>query len=67
MLWPFSAMTRIFRRTSGDGADLPIREELFSIERLEHYAAEIAAEHKIAERPRRAEEPATSESDQPKS
>jgi cyclic beta-1,2-glucan glucanotransferase len=54
MLWPFSAITRIFRRTSDDGGDLPIREELFSIERLEHYAAEIAAEHKIAEKPRRA-------------
>ena len=53
MLWPFSVMTRILRRTPDDGGELPIREELFSIERLEHYAAEIAAEHKIAEKPHR--------------
>ena len=52
MLWPFSALTRIFRRASDEGGELPIREELFSIERLEHYATEIAAEHKIAEKPR---------------
>src|ERR1041385_2458404 len=54
MLWPFSVMTRILRRTPDDGGELPIREELFSIERLEHYAAEIAAEHKIAEKPHQA-------------
>jgi cyclic beta-1,2-glucan synthetase len=54
MLWPFSALSRFVRRTSRDGDDLPIREELFSIERLEHYAGELAAEHKIAKKPRRA-------------
>src|SRR5205823_10858300 len=32
---------------------LPIREELYSIERLKQYAAALAAEHKIAERPQR--------------
>lgn len=53
MFWPFSALTRIFRRVSDDGGELPIREELYSVERLEHYAAEIAAEHKIAEKAQR--------------
>jgi cyclic beta-1,2-glucan synthetase len=33
--------------------DVPIREELYSIERLEQYAAYLASEHKIAEQPRR--------------
>jgi len=46
----FSALAGIFRRTS-DG-DVPIREELYSIERLEQYAAALAAEHQIAEKPR---------------
>ncbi len=31
----------------------PIREELYSVERLEQYAAHLAAEHKIAEMPQR--------------
>src|SRR5262245_21180125 len=31
----------------------PIREELFSVERLEQYAAELAAEHSISPNPRR--------------
>ena len=31
----------------------PIREELFSVERLEQYAAELAAEHSITPNPRR--------------
>jgi cyclic beta-1,2-glucan synthetase len=54
MLWPFSALTRIVRRPSDDGGELPIREELFSIERLEHYAAELAKEDKISDKPQRA-------------
>src|SRR6185436_11861691 len=33
--------------------ELPIREELYSVERLEHYAAGLAAEHKISENTRR--------------
>jgi len=41
-----------FRR-SRTGAELPIREELYSIERLEQYAVSLAAEHKISETPRR--------------
>src|SRR6185295_6779501 len=44
-----SALTRKFSRTS-DGGELPIREELYSVERLEHYAAGLAAEHKISEK-----------------
>src|SRR5437868_7215163 len=51
MLRLFSALIGKFRRASE--AELPIREELYSIERLEQYAAALAAEHKIAERPQR--------------
>ncbi len=49
MFESFSALTRRFSRTS-DGGELPIREELYSVERLEHYAAGLAAEHKISEK-----------------
>src|SRR6185436_11985855 len=46
-------LKRIFSRdTSADG-EPPIREELYSVERLEQYAAELAAEHKVAETPQR--------------
>jgi cyclic beta-1,2-glucan synthetase len=38
-------------RGARDG-ELPIRDELYSIERLEQFAVTLAAEHKIAERPR---------------
>src|SRR5213595_1056749 len=51
MLRLFSALIGKFRRDTE--AELPIREELYSIERLEQYAAALAAEHKIAERPQR--------------
>src|SRR5262249_26411977 len=34
-------------------AETPIREELFSVERLEQYAATLASEHQLAERVRR--------------
>src|SRR2546427_4820367 len=51
MLRLFSALIGKFRRAAE--AELPIREELYSIERLEQYAATLAAEHKIAERPQR--------------
>src|SRR5712692_1535671 len=53
MLAWFSTLNRRFQRASDAGAELPIREELYSIERLEQYAAAFAAEHKIAEKPRR--------------
>jgi hypothetical protein len=42
-------------KTSGVGVndEEPIREELFSIERLEQYVAMLADEHQVSERPRR--------------
>src|SRR5438270_472647 len=49
-----SAFARKFGRSPDAGAELPIREELYSIERLEHYTAALAAEHQIAEKPQRA-------------
>src|SRR5437899_9267248 len=51
MLRLFSALIGKFRHARD--AELPIREELYSIERLEQYAAALASEHKIAERPQR--------------
>src|SRR5881398_217491 len=51
MLRLFSALIGKFRRAAE--AELPIREELYSIERLEQFAAALAAEHKIAERAQR--------------
>ena len=51
MLRLFSALIGKFRRDTE--AELPIREELYSIERLEQFAVALAAEHKIAERPQR--------------
>ncbi|HMG74377.1 MAG TPA: glucoamylase family protein [Pyrinomonadaceae bacterium] len=50
----FSGLIRRLKGAADAGADLPIREELYSIERLEQYAATLAAEHKIAEKPQRA-------------
>jgi cyclic beta-1,2-glucan synthetase len=49
----FSGLIRRFKRAVDSGAELPIREELYSIERLEQYALVLAAEHKIAEKPQR--------------
>src|SRR5437762_4857905 len=51
MLRLFSALIGKFRRDTE--AELPIREELYSIERIEQYAAALAGEHKIAETPQR--------------
>lgn len=48
-----SALTRKSKRVSGADAELPIREELYSIERLEQYAVALAAEHEISEKRRR--------------
>ncbi len=53
MATPFSGLVRRLKNAADAGADLPIREELYSIERLEQYAATLAAEHKIAEKPHR--------------
>jgi len=49
----FSGLIRRFKRAPDSGAELPIREDLYSIERLEQYAAALAAEHQIAEKPHR--------------
>jgi cyclic beta-1,2-glucan synthetase len=49
----FSGLIQRFKRAADSGAELPIREELYSIERLEQYAVVLAAEHKIAEKPQR--------------
>src|SRR5207247_10667452 len=48
-----SVFIQIFRRGPDAGGELPIREELYSIERLEHYAATLAAEHKIDDKSQR--------------
>jgi cyclic beta-1,2-glucan synthetase len=48
-----TAWIRKFRRASQAGGELPIREELYSVEHLEHYAAALAAEHKLATKRRR--------------
>jgi cyclic beta-1,2-glucan synthetase len=48
-----AALTRRLKRASDAGSELPIREELYSVERLEHYAAALAAEHEVAEKPQR--------------
>src|SRR6266850_1888511 len=49
----FSGLIRRLKGAADAGADLPIREELYSIERLEHFAAALAAEHNLAEKRRR--------------
>src|SRR6266852_5226158 len=48
-----STFARNLKRASGADTELPIREELYSIERLEQYAAALAAERKLAEKRRR--------------
>src|SRR5437899_10051433 len=48
-----STLTRKFQRAADPGGELPIREELYSIERLEQYAVALAGQHKIAENPHR--------------
>ncbi|MEK6337030.1 MAG: glucoamylase family protein [Acidobacteriota bacterium] len=49
-----SALIRTSKRgASGADAELPIREELYSIDRLEQFAVALAAEHKISEKRRR--------------
>src|SRR6185295_6276755 len=41
------------RRPAGISDEEPIREELFSVERLEQYAAELATQHTVSPNPRR--------------
>src|SRR5438270_11389051 len=45
----FSALVGRFRHIT---EEVPIRDELYSIERLEQYAAFLAVEHKIDQKPR---------------
>jgi cyclic beta-1,2-glucan glucanotransferase len=40
-------------RSANNSNEDPIREELFSVERLEQHAAELAAEHTVSSNPRR--------------
>ncbi|HUQ31336.1 MAG TPA: hypothetical protein VM095_04410, partial [Pyrinomonadaceae bacterium] len=44
----FQALFRNRRRASADNDEEPIRGELYSIERLEQFAATLAAEHKVS-------------------
>jgi cyclic beta-1,2-glucan synthetase len=46
-------MNGYWSETSRVNDEEPIREELFSIERLEQYAAMLADEHQVSERPQR--------------
>jgi len=48
-----SGLIRRFKGVADSGDEAPIREELYSIERLEQYANTLAAEHQIAARPQR--------------
>src|SRR6266545_726988 len=47
------SMNGYWSETSRVNDEEPIREELFSIERLEQYAAMLADEHQVSERPQR--------------
>jgi cyclic beta-1,2-glucan glucanotransferase len=44
----FEVSLHSLTRSYNDSLEEPIREELFSVERLEQYAAELAAEHKVS-------------------
>src|SRR5919199_455489 len=46
-------LPRLFQRAADARDELPIRAELYSVERLEQYAAALAAEHQVSARPRR--------------
>src|SRR5688572_16923486 len=47
-------LASLTRSSSSFASDQPIREELFSVERLEHYAQTLAAEHRTVHRKGRA-------------
>jgi cyclic beta-1,2-glucan synthetase len=47
---PFVSLISKFRRAADPGDNLPIREELFSVERLEQFAQKLAAEHKLVKK-----------------
>ncbi len=46
-------LSHLFRRPVAAREEPAVREELFSAERLEQYAATLAAEHKVSDGPRR--------------
>src|SRR5919197_3300450 len=46
-------LSSLFRRAPAARDELAIRAELFSAERLEQYAATLAAEHQVSARPQR--------------
>ncbi|HEX3230738.1 MAG TPA: hypothetical protein VHQ95_17285, partial [Pyrinomonadaceae bacterium] len=50
LTWLTTLTNKLWHASSGE---TPIREELLSVERLEQYAATLAAEHKVAEKVRR--------------
>src|SRR2546425_7615525 len=50
----FVSLATRFKRAPDFGDEHPIREELFSIERLEHFAQSLAAEHKTVRKKGRA-------------
>src|SRR2546423_12479448 len=50
----FEFLSNLTRRSARkDDGEPPIREELYSIERLEHYAASVGAQHKLGDKRRR--------------
>src|SRR3989454_3912402 len=51
----FASLTGRFRSASHYGDEQPIREEMFSVERLEQYAQALAAEHRIVRKKGRAQ------------
>src|SRR5947209_12974291 len=46
-------LSNLFRRPAANGDEPAVREELFSAERLEQYAATLAAGHEVSDGPRR--------------
>ena len=42
-------------KASGDGDEQPVRAEIFSVERLEHYAQTLASEHRTVTKKGRAQ------------
>ncbi|HEY8225756.1 MAG TPA: protein ndvB, partial [Pyrinomonadaceae bacterium] len=51
----FASLTERLRSASHYGDEQPIREEMFSVERLEQYAQTLAAEHRIVRKKGRAQ------------
>src|SRR5688500_670642 len=49
----FTALFRNRGRASADVDEEPIRGELYSIERLEQFAATLASQHKVSSKPQR--------------